>query len=186
MKLWKAGDKEWGQKMSDDNDDAARWMIAQGIARKGQIALHGYSYGGFAAFAAGVRGSTGEFRCAAAGAGVAELTRWRNFISDNPIARAYQGSTVDGMDPWAHAAETSIPMLIYHGDRDQRVPIREGEGMYRKLQAAGKPVKFLVLKDMGHQYDKWSTENVKQVLTGVETFLATDCGMPPPAKAPAP
>ncbi|WP_150131460.1 alpha/beta hydrolase family protein [Caulobacter mirabilis] len=186
MKLWKAGDGEWGQKMSDDNDDAARWMIAQGIARKGQVALHGYSYGGFAAFAAGVRGSTGEFRCAIAGAGVAELPRWRNLVSDSPFGRAFQGETLRGMDPWQRAAETSIPMMIYHGDRDQRVPIREGMGMYEKLRAAGKPVTFLELKDMGHQYDKWSADNVKQVLTGVETFLANDCGLPPPGRATAP
>lgn len=177
-KLWKAGDQQWGLKMSDDNDDAARWMIAQGIAKKGQIALHGYSYGGFAAFAAGVRGSIGEFRCAIAGAGVADLTRWRNFIGDTRFGRDYQGGTVAGMNPWDHAAETSIPMMIYHGDRDQRVPIREGQGMYDKLRAAGKPVEFQVMKDMGHTADLWSPDNTRDVLKGVDSFLTKSCGFP--------
>ena len=60
--------------MSDDNDDAAAWLVSQGLARKGHIAIHGYSYGGFAAFAAAARSSQSDaFRCAVAGAGVADL-----------------------------------------------------------------------------------------------------------------
>ena len=55
MALWKAGDKEWGQKMSDDNDDGAAWLVAEGIADPQRMAIFGYSYGGFAAIAASVR-----------------------------------------------------------------------------------------------------------------------------------
>ena len=49
-----AGDAEWGQKMQDDKDDGAQWLIDQNIAKPGRIAIFGYSYGGYAAFAASV------------------------------------------------------------------------------------------------------------------------------------
>ena len=96
--LWLAGDGEWGLKMQDDKDDGANWMVKEGYASKDRIAIFGYSYGGFAAFAASVRPG-GPFKCAIAGAGVSNLTRIANNWGENRLQRAYQGRTVKGMDP---------------------------------------------------------------------------------------
>jgi dipeptidyl aminopeptidase/acylaminoacyl peptidase len=73
-KLWMAGDAEWGRKMQDDKDDGAKWMIDQKIAQPGRIAMFGFSYGGYAAFAASVR-PNGLYKCAIAGAGVSDIHR---------------------------------------------------------------------------------------------------------------
>ncbi len=81
-----------------------------------------------------------------------------------------------GLNPWDHVSDYRIPMLVYHGDRDNRVPYHEGHDMYERLKAAGKSVKFLELADMGHQINLWSPQNFHDVLTTVESFLATDCG----------
>ena len=175
-KIARAGDNQYGLKMSDDNEDAANWLVSQGLATKGHIALHGYSYGGFAAFEAGARSSTGVFRCAIAGAGVADLERWKHYAGEDRAQREVYADTMTGLNPWDHVADFTIPMLIYHGDRDQRVPFHEGKDMYDKLKAAGKPVQFLELQDMGHQGNLWSPQNFHDVLTGVENFLAKDCG----------
>ena len=43
-KLWMAGDAEWGQKMQDDKDDGAQWMIDQKIAQPGHIAMFGWAH----------------------------------------------------------------------------------------------------------------------------------------------
>ena len=51
-RLWLTGDAEWGQKMQDDKDDGAAWLVEQGIADPERMAIFGYSYGGFAAAAA--------------------------------------------------------------------------------------------------------------------------------------
>ncbi|MFX5918508.1 prolyl oligopeptidase family serine peptidase, partial [Acinetobacter baumannii] len=53
--LWLAGDAEWGQKMQDDKDDGAAWLVKEGIADPKRLVIFGYSYGGFAAAAATVR-----------------------------------------------------------------------------------------------------------------------------------
>lgn len=175
QKLWRAGDNQWGLKMQDDKDDGAKWLIAQGVAIPDRIAMHGYSYGGYAAMAAAVR-PNGIYQCAVAGAGVAELERFRTDMLGNRFQREYQRPTVDGMSPLEHAAEVSIPIFLYHGDRDTTVDPKESDRFVAALKAAGKPVKFLALKDMGHQYVLWQPGQVGEVLTAVENYLRTDCG----------
>lgn len=171
--LWFAGDNEWGQKMQDDKDDAAAWLVSEGIAQQDRMAIFGYSYGGFAAFAATVRES-GPFQCAIAGAGVSNLELFRTKVSDNRISRAVQGHTMTGMDPLANADKANIPILIYHGDRDVRVPIRDGRDFYNAVKNRV-PAKFLPVKDMFHQMPWWP-EHHRETLTAMEDFLANDCG----------
>ena len=175
QKLWRAGDAEWGQKMQDDKDDGAKWLISQKIAAPDRIAMHGYSYGGYSAFAAAVR-PNGLYQCAIAGAGVAELGTFQRETRENRFVREFQNPTIKGLSPLEQAARVSIPMLIYHGDRDQTVPISQSERFVARLKAANKPHKYVELKDMGHGYVTWNPEHTEKVLVEVEQFLKTDCG----------
>jgi dipeptidyl aminopeptidase/acylaminoacyl peptidase len=175
QKLWRAGDAEWGQKMQDDDVDAAKWMIAQGIAAPNRIALHGYSYGGYTGFTAGIK-PEGVFQCAIAGAGVAEINDFRGETNQTQFEREFQRPTVAGFDPMAHAAEVSVPMLIYHGDRDHTVDISQSRRFVAKLQAAGgKHYKFVEIPDMGHQFVLWTPQDHKLILETIDNFLRTDC-----------
>lgn len=173
--LWLAGDGEWGQKMQDDNDDGAAWLVSQGYAAQGRVGIFGYSYGGFAAFAASVR-PNGPFKCAIAGAGVANLTRIGNNWGESRQQRAYQGNSVKGMDPQQNTAKLAMPIFIFHGDRDVRVPLFHAQDFYNSVRSTGR-AKLLVLRDMGHQLDKWSPDNVRQVLGGIEGFLKNECAL---------
>ena len=175
QKLWRAGDAEWGQKMQDDKDDGAKWLIAQGIAAPDRIAMHGYSYGGYAAMAASVR-PNGIYQCAIAGAGVASIDRFRELTNQSRILRELQRPSVQGLSPVDHGAEVSIPIFLYHGDRDVTVPISESERFVAALKAAGKPYKYLPIKDMGHQSNRWEPGQIAIVLTSIEAYLRTDCG----------
>jgi len=175
QKLWRSGDLEWGQKMQDDKDDGARWLAAQGIAAADRIAMHGYSYGGFAAMAAAVRPDS-PYQCAIAGAGVSDLNWARREWSEDPTQKQFQGSTVGGMSPLANLEKVVMPVYVYHGDRDQTVPIKQSEQFVARLKSSGKTVKYLELKDMGHQYWTWTPEHTSAVLTSVEQFLKNDCG----------
>ncbi|HVY89176.1 MAG TPA: prolyl oligopeptidase family serine peptidase, partial [Hyphomonadaceae bacterium] len=171
--LWLAGDGEWGQKMQDDKDDGANWMVKEGYANKDRIAIFGYSYGGFAAFAASVRPG-GPFKCAIAGAGVANLTRISNNWGENRQQRALQGRTVKGMDPQQNTAKLAMPILIFHGDHDVRVPLYHSTDFYNSVKATGK-AKLVVLPNMGHQLDKWTGDNIRDALKAIDDFLVNDC-----------
>ena len=174
--LWLAGDGEWGQKMQDDKDDGAAWLVENGYVDADKIAIHGYSYGGFAAFAASVRPNS-PYQCAIAGAGVSNLAKLGNEWGDNRIQRIVQGDTVKGMDPMKNTDKINIPILIYHGDYDVRVPIFHSRDFYNAIKNKQPGSKFIEMKQMGHQSNKWLPEHKEQVLTEIETFLNTTCGM---------
>ncbi len=170
MTLWKAGDKEWGQKMSDDNDDGAAWLVSQGIADQSKLAIFGYSYGGFAAMAAVVRDKP-PYRCAISGAGVSDLQRLGNLWGENLVAREVQGWTVKGMNPLANVAKASIPIMLYHGDRDITVEARHSRDFYSAMKAAGKDIEYHEIKDMWHQLPWWP-EWHRETLGLIESYLA--------------
>ena len=96
--LWFAGDREWGLKMQDDKDDGVKWLVAQKLADPKRVAMFGFSYGGYAAFAASVR-PNGLYKCAIAGAGVSDIERiWAGFYR-NPYYQEHQEGTVRGAEP---------------------------------------------------------------------------------------
>lgn len=175
-KLWMAGDGEWGQKMQDDKDDGAAWLVQQGYVDADKIAIHGYSYGGFAAIAASVRPNS-PFACAIAGAGVANLTKLGNSWGSNRIQRIVQGHTVTGMDPMQNTDKINIPILLYHGDYDVRVPLWHSVDFYNKIKDRMPESKLIVLEQMGHQSNKWLPEHKETVLKEMEAFLHGPCGM---------
>ncbi|MCC7267468.1 MAG: S9 family peptidase [Caulobacteraceae bacterium] len=174
QKLWRAGDREWGQKMQDDKDDGARWMIAQKIAEPGRIAMFGYSYGGYAALAASIR-PEGIYKCAISGAG-GSLSSMKRATSQNRILRELQRPTVEGLDAIEHAGEVKIPLLLYHGDRDQIVPLKDSERFVARAKAAGAPVQYFEIADMGHTFDTWTPAMAERQLVEIERFLKQDCG----------
>ncbi|MDR3509190.1 MAG: prolyl oligopeptidase family serine peptidase [Caulobacteraceae bacterium] len=173
-KLWRAGDAQWGLTMQDDNDDAAKWLIAQGLADPKRIALFGYSYGGYAAFAAAVR-PNGLYQCVISGAGVSVIKDFEGETYDDRFLREYQSPAIDGLDVIAHAREVSIPIFIYNGDRDQTVPPTDPKKFAAALQSAGKPYKYLEIKDMGHQYVTMNPDMLETQLVEIEKFLHGDC-----------
>jgi dipeptidyl aminopeptidase/acylaminoacyl peptidase len=177
-KLWKAGDAQWGLAMQDDKDDGAKWLVSEGIAQAERIAIFGYSYGGFAAMAATVR-ENGPFRCAIAGAGVSNLARLGNTWSTNRVQRAFQGKTVKGMDPMDEVKKANIPILIYHGDSDVRVPLYHSTDFHAALQKEGKKSELVVIPKMQHSLPWWPDHHRKS-LRAIEKFLAEDCGFNSP------
>lgn len=173
-KLWMAGDAEWGQKMQNDKDDGAKWMIEQNIAKPGHIAMFGFSYGGYSAFAAAVR-PEGIYKCAIAGAGVSDIKKiWSRFYT-NPFFRQAQAPTVDGLNPLDQADKIKIPLMVYHGDRDQTVPIEQSEWFVSKAKVSGQPVEYHAIADYAHG-PAWTRAIMADQLRIIDTYLASGCG----------
>lgn len=172
MTLWKAGDFEWGQKMQDDKDDGAAWMIEQGFANPDKLAIFGYSYGGFAAIAASVRPDS-PYQCAISGAGVSNLDKLSNLWGGNRVSRAVQGRTVDGMDPIENVDKANIPILLYHGDHDRQADTYHSREFYSAMKRANKDVEYVEIENMWHQLPWWP-EWHRETLTLIEDYLASD------------
>lgn len=170
--LWVAGDAEWGQKMQDDKDDGLAYLVRQGIADPNRALIYGFSYGGFAAMAATVRPNP-PYRCAISGAGVSSLERLGTLWRSNRIQRQLQGHTVEGMDPLQHANDASIPILIYHGDRDQTATMWHSERFDAAL--GNKPHEFVVIRDMPH--GALTPAMRRQEFQIVEDYIRGPCGI---------
>ncbi|HEX4853775.1 alpha/beta hydrolase family protein [Arenimonas sp.] len=172
-KLWTSGDAEWGQKMQDDKDDGAAWLVQQGIADPKRMVMFGYSYGGFAAAAAVVRPNS-PYRCAISGAPVTDLGRLGTSWSDNRLQRIVQGDTVKGMDPMQNTDKANIPVLLYVGDRDVRTPAFHARDFYNGVKDKV-DAEFHLIPDMPHSMP-WYPRHMSVTLGLMENFLKTKCG----------
>ncbi|WP_146184150.1 S9 family peptidase [Caulobacter sp. HMWF009] len=175
QKLWRAGDGEWGQKMQDDKDDGVKWLMDRKVAAAGKVVMFGYSYGGYAALAAAIR-PNGLYRCAISGAGAGDLASLKRATFDNRFQREFQNPTIRGLDALEQAREAKIPLFIYHGDRDQTVEVKQSRKFADALKAAGKPYRYLEIKDMGHQLVTMEPAMVETQLVEIEKYLNTECG----------
>ena len=54
--------------------------------------------------------------------------------------------------PISHVDKISGPLLLIHGDHDDRVDIGGSQMLYDALKAEGKPVEFLIMEGQGHGY----------------------------------
>lgn len=171
--LWLAGDREWGQKMQDDKDDGALWLVSEKLVDPKRIAMFGFSYGGYAAFAAAVRPND-LYKCAIAGAGVSDIERiWSAFYT-NPLFKERQESTVRGLSPLTQADKIKIPIMVYHGDRDQTVPLIQSDLFVDRAKSSGKPVEYHVLKDYAHG-PAWTRRTMTEQLTIISDYLKSGC-----------
>lgn len=170
--LWIAGDAEWGQKMQDDKDDGAAWLVNQGIADPSRIAIFGYSYGGFAAAAAAVR-PDGPYRCAISGAPVTDLDQIGRLWSQDRVQRILQGRTVKGMSPLANAANANIPVLLMVGDRDVRTPAFHSSRFYNAIKDRV-TARYELIPDMPHSMP-WYPGHQMATLGMIEEFLEGPC-----------
>jgi dipeptidyl aminopeptidase/acylaminoacyl peptidase len=172
--LWMAGDGEWGQKMQDDKDDGAKWLISEKLADPKRIGMFGFSYGGYAAFAATVRPND-IYKCAISGAGVSDIDRIGNRLFSNPYFRDAQESTMRGLSPLSMADKIKIPIMVYHGDRDQTVPLSQSDDFVEKAKKSGQPVEYHVLADYGHG-PAWKRETNTKQLQLISSYFKTGCG----------
>lgn len=174
QKLWRAGDREWGQKMQDDLDDGVKWMVAQHVADPKRVAIFGYSYGGYAALAASIR-PNGLYQCAVSGAGAGDLRKFIDETYESRFGREYQMPTVKGLNPMEHASDVKIPVLLYMGDHDTTVDPEESRRFAAAARASHEPIKLVEIKDMGHQYVFMTPAMMEEQLDIVDAFLKGEC-----------
>jgi len=150
----KKGFKQWGLAMQDDLDDGLQWMVEEGYTDANRVCMLGGSYGGFAALVASFR-SSDRYKCAVSFAGVADLDalvdRWSlSFGAISAAVRVQRGSLRDKVSPIKQVSNIQIPLLIVHGDVDERVPIGQSRTFVAALKKHGKPHKYIELPNGDH------------------------------------
>ncbi len=171
---WKAGDKLWGLAMQDDKDDGALWLVKKGLADPDRLAMFGWSYGGYAAFAASMR-EDNIYQCAIAGAGVSDLDMIGANINGSRFGRLLQGPTVKGISPLDHVDKVNIPILVIHGDIDQRVPVEHSRLFVEEAQKHGIDHQYIELEGADHFYNTLYYDHKSTFYPALVNYLDNTC-----------
>lgn len=170
-----AGYGRWGHEMQDDLEDAIGYLAQRGLGDPGRAAIFGWSYGGYAAFVGSFR-DPNPFRCAIAGAGVADLPYFRAWLADSGtlLEKAYR-PTVDGLSPLEHVDSVDVPILLIHGDIDERVPVAESRKFVSKLKEFGKHHKYIELEDANHFFGTIYYRHYMEMYPAMIDWLDNTC-----------
>ena len=172
------GFKSWRLAVGDVND-AGRWLISQGIAAPGKLAVLGWSYGGYAALQSPVL-DPGLFKAIVAIAPVTDLERLRKEAepySNFSLVNAFigTGAHVREGSPAQNAAAIKAPVLLFHGTLDQNVGVGESRLMADKLRGAGRTVTYVEFPGLGHQLNDSAART--RLLTESDAFLRKIFGL---------
>ncbi|MEM9168129.1 MAG: prolyl oligopeptidase family serine peptidase [Pseudomonadota bacterium] len=172
------GGGAWGGSMQDDKEDAVTYLVERGLTERDGAAIFGWSYGGYAALAAAVRGND-FFQCAISGAPVANLPEsTADFTRGGiPASIDFLRTNRTGTNPVDEAENVNIPLMLVHGSVDQRVPIKHANQMARAMDRAGKPYRYEILKGADHFSNTLYYEHQIQLYTAMIDFLNNDCGL---------
>ncbi len=172
------GGGQGGYKMQDDKDDGALYLVGQGLADKGRMAMFGWSYGGYAALVA-ASATPQIYQCVMAAAAVYDTEPEANYFrSQHRGHRRSQNLSMwnDSISPIDEVEMVNIPVLLIHGSADQRVPAAQARIYGQLLQKYGKDYRYVELDGAGHSSTALSFEQRLGLYTSLIDFLRDDCG----------
>ena len=174
---WQRSFGKWGYLMADDKDDGVKYLIENGWTEADKVAMFGWSYGGYAALAAAVRSDKNVYQCVISGAPVSDLPQARgDFAKGFNFSERYILDTYDGMSPVAEAEKIDMPVLLIHGDVDQRVPYYHAQRMDRALKKHNKDYKLVTLEKADHFSNTLFFNHKKTLYTEMLDWLDNRCG----------
>jgi dipeptidyl aminopeptidase/acylaminoacyl peptidase len=192
-----AGYGQWGQAMQEDINAGVKYLVDKKIADPQRLCIIGSSYGGYAALWALAKDPL-LFKCGVSVAGVSDLRRMLHDDSDmsrNAVVReivrhrlgdaSEMKATFDSVSPVKHADRIVAPLLLVHGDLDQRVPVSHGKQMHEAMTDLKKDLEWIEFPDEGHGIAH--AQNRRIYYAAVFKLLDRTIGKgEPPFPAPAP
>jgi len=167
-----------GYKMQDDKDDGALYLVEQGLADPDRLAMFGWSYGGYAALVAASR-TPQIYQCVIAGAAVSDpimQVNYYRFELRGWPALEQINMWDDSVSPIKEAAKVNVPMLLIHGDVDQRVPPEHAKKYRKLLDRYNKEHVYLELEGADHFSSTLFFRHQIALYESMIDFLKNDCG----------
>ncbi len=175
----KNGFQSWRTAVGDIND-GGHWLVSQGIAAPGKLAIVGWSYGGYAALQSSVL-DPDLFKAIVAIAPVTDLETYREEhrdFTDYQLRDSFvgRGPHLTEGSPAQNAGRIRAPVLLFHGDKDLNVAIGESRLMASRLKGAGGKVELIEFNGLDHQLD--DNQARTQMLDKSDGFLRAALGLP--------
>jgi len=171
-----ADDREKRGDVLKDMESVNRWIREQPWADGGRIVLFGGSYGGWIVLM-GLTRQQGLWDVGVDLVGVADLRTL--LASTDQLIRAVFVDEFGDLDadrallaawsPLAGADRIAVPLFVYQGANDPRVPRAESDAIVKALRRNGRPVEYMIAADEGHSLDR--RENQIEFFARTARFL---------------
>ncbi|MEM6939915.1 MAG: alpha/beta fold hydrolase [Pseudomonadota bacterium] len=180
------GFRQFGRAMQEDLNDAARWLVAQGLADPDALAVMGMSYGGYAAalamsaqpalFTVGIsefpmldvafqsRHHPGSWESA--------MYAWWRYFGKEEVPGDL--AAMQTYSPLQRVDDLHGPLLVLAGERDEITPVQQVRDYQERVQAAEKDLRFVFFPNAGHGVSHWR-DHLKRARR-IENFLAEHLG----------
>jgi dipeptidyl aminopeptidase/acylaminoacyl peptidase len=129
-------------------------VIQMGVADSGRLGILGWSYGGY--MTAWAMSQTGHFKAGAMGNGLTDLMSMAGTCDVPDSLFDFFGETWEKRDlliersPFYRSNCILQPLLIMHGEKDERVPPSQSWELYTALKRRGCPVEFVLYPRTPH------------------------------------
>ncbi len=154
------------------------YLIKLGIADENRLAVAGWSYGGY--MSAWIISHTDRFKCAAYGAGLSNaVSYWGTADIVHQRERLHGGTpwearkAFDEQSPLNYLTNVKTPALIFHGEKDERVPLGQSLETYRTLKRLGVTTRLVIYPDQGHALitPSYQLDKMRREFAWVEKYL---------------
>ncbi len=174
-----AGDRQWALAMQDDLVDALLSPELAELIDPHRLAAIGYGYGGYAALMLATQSEVPLVGVAAASAPT-DLVRYVSGLMalggeagrgeaariGDPVAEL---DRLTATSPVTRAGDIKVPVLLFHGREDGRVPVSHATALAESLQCAGGECELTIYEDEGHRYVR--PQNIAHLRARATAFL---------------
>lgn len=155
-----SGYEAWGSTIQQDIIDFTRWAVKDGVANKDRICIFGGSFGAYSALQSSTM-APDLYKCAIGVAGVYDLPLLKRDTdtSDLRWGDTYLDKTI-GTDPvrlLQHSPVYNVhklkgPVLVIHGEEDERTPVNQAESLIKALEAKNISYEKWIVPKEGHGF----------------------------------
>ncbi len=181
-----AGNRQWSLAMQDDLVDALQSAPVAEVVDPRRIAAMGHGYGGYAALMLATQADVPLISAISASAPT-DLVQHVGSVSSlgGPAGAEYAariGHPIGDRDllsrasPVTRVASFKIPLLLFHGRRDARVPVSHATTFADALRRSDKQCELAVYEDEGHWYSR--PQNIADFRARSLKFLLSSLSSP--------
>ena len=163
---------QWGIVDVDDCVNAAKYLVAQGLADPDRLAIRGGSAGGFTTMAALTFRDFFSAGCSLFGVSdlealARETHKFESRYLDSMVGKLPEDKAIyDERSPIKHIDQLETPMLFLQGLEDKVVPPNQSELMFIELRNKEIPTAYVAYEGEGHGF-----RQAKNIIHAIESEL---------------
>jgi dipeptidyl aminopeptidase/acylaminoacyl peptidase len=177
LPLWQ--DEFGGQ---DVNDIKGLWPVIEALraADAGRVGMMGFSRGGMMAFLAAK--DMPQLKALVIKAGTIDLidqAKVRPEMDNDVFARMIPGYAIRKQQAlaertvhrWVAQLPATLPILLLHGERDNRVKSAYSVALAQRLTELNRPHKLVLYPGVGHDFGKYDEQSLTEAISWFKQFL---------------